>query len=280
MALWGFNFCAIKLGAEQTNPILLTALRFSFAVFPAILFVKRPDVHWGYLVSYGFCFGVGIWGCMVWSMQIGVSPGMAGILLDMSLVFSLALGYFLLREHIGRNRLLGAVMALIGLGAALALEDGSVPTHAVPLTLVAAFSWSVLSVIVKKSGTQQVFAFGVWGMAFAPIALATLAYIFHGAEVFYALPAQLNGEVWFSILFQAYPTTLFGYWVWNRLIIKYPISTLAPFTLLNPIFGLIGGMIFFQEALPLTKVLAFAFVLGGLALSQKPDRATVKAQPI
>ena len=273
MCLWGFNFSAIKLGAEQTDPILLTALRFGFAVFPAILFVRKPDVHWAYMLSYGLTFGVGIWGCMVWSMQLGVSAGMAGILLDMSLIFSLALGFFLLREHIGRNKLLGAALALIGLGAALALEDGSAPLKAVPLTLIAAFSWSLMSVIVKKSGTRQVFAFSVWGMSFAPFALAALAYAFHGAEVFYALPMQLNGEVWFSILFQAYPTTLLGYWIWNRLTLKYPISTMAPFTLLTPVFGLMGGMIFFQEELPLLKVLAFALVLGGLALSQRPDIA-------
>lgn len=280
MCLWGFNFCAIKLGAEQSNPILLTAMRFGFAVFPAIFFVRRPDVHWRYMLSYGVTFGVGIWGCMVWSMQLGVSAGMAGILLDMSLIFSLALGVYFLREQVGRNQLLGAALALLGLFAALALEDGSVPLHAVPLTLIAAFSWSLMSVIVKKSGTKQVFAFSVWGMAFAPFALMALAYIFHGAEAFYAFPAQLNGEVWFSILFQAYPTTLLGYWLWNRLTLKYPISTLAPFTLLTPIFGLIGGMIFFQEALPSTKVLAFALVLGGLALSQRPDKAPQGQKPV
>lgn len=268
MCLWGFNFSAIKLGADQTNPILLTALRFSFALFPAIFFVRRPSVQLRYLLAYGLTFGVGIWGMMVWSINLGVSAGMAGLLMDMSVVSSLLLGYWLLKEKITRNKTLGAALAVIGLLVCLMLEDGSVPLAGIPLTLIAAFSWSLMAVIVKKSGTQQAFAFSVWGMLFAPLPLVLLAYAFHGSQPFIDLPAQLNKEVWFSILFQAYPTTLLGYWVWNRLTIKYPLSTMAPFTLLTPIFGLIGSMIFYGETVSTLKVLAYVLLLGGLAVSQ------------
>ena len=274
MCLWGFNFSAIKLGADQTNPVILTALRFGFAVLPAIFFVRRPQVHWFYLLSYGLTFGAGIWGAMVCSIQLGVSAGMAGLLMNMSLISSLALGYWLMHEKLARNKILGAVMAVMGLGISLAVADGSVPLIGLPLTLIAAISWSLMSVIVKKSKTTQVFAFSVWGMAFAPIPLVLLAYVFYGVDAFKAFPATLNGEVWFSILFQAYPTTLLGYWVWNRMTLKYPISTLAPFTLLTPVFGLIGSMIFYGESLPASKVLAFVLVLGGLALSQRPDKGS------
>lgn len=267
MCLWGFNFSAIKLGAEQTNPILLTALRFSFALFPAIFFVRRPSVKLRYLFAYGVTFGVGIWGMMVWSINLGVSAGMAGLLMDMSVVSSLVLGYWLLKEKITLNKTLGAVLAVIGLFVCLMIEDGSVPLAGLPLTLIAAFSWSLMAVIVKKSGTRQAFAFSVWGMLFAPLPLVMLAFSFHGSQPFIDLPGQLNGEVWFSILFQAYPTTLLGYWVWNRLTIKYPLSTMAPFTLLTPVFGLLGSMILYEETVSTLKILAYVLVLGGLAVS-------------
>ena len=272
MCLWGLNFSAIKLGADQINPIILTALRFSFALFPAIFFIRRPNVPVRYLLAYGVTFGVGIWGMMVWSISLGVSAGMAGLLMDMSIVSSMALGYWIFREEITRNKKLGAVMAVLGLIVCLMLEDGSVPLNGLPLTLIAAVSWSLMGVIVKKSGTTQVFAFSVWGMLFAPVPLVLLALAFHGTQPFLDLPSQLNGEVWFSILFQAYPTTLLGYWIWNRLTLKYPLSTMAPFTLLTPIFGLIGSMIFYGESVSTLKVLAYILVLGGLAVSQWQPR--------
>jgi len=105
-------------------------------------------------------------------------------------------------------------------------------------------------------------------MLFAPLPLIVFAYLSNGIQPFIDLPSQLNGQVWFSILFQAYPTTLLGYWVWNRLTIKYPLSTMAPFTLLTPIFGLIGSVIFYSEEVSWMKVVAYALILGGMAVSQ------------
>jgi O-acetylserine/cysteine efflux transporter len=275
MCLWGFNFSAIKLGAMQTDPILLTALRFTFAVFPAILFVRRPPEAARYLIAYGLIFGLGVWGMMVWSINLGVSAGMAGLLMDMSIISSMALGYFLLKEAITANKFIGAALAVGGLLVSLALSDGSVPLRALPLTLIAAFSWSLMALVVKRSKTKHVFAFSVWGMLFAPLPLVLFAYLLNGVQPFVDLPSQLNSQVWFSILFQAYPTTLLGYWVWNRLTIKYPLSTMAPFTLLTPIFGLIGSMIFFDEGVTTLKLLAYALILSGLAVSQwTPSKVT------
>ena len=233
MCLWGFNFSAIKLGAMQTDPILLTALRFTFAVFPAIFFVRKPPESLRYLIAYGLVFGLGVWGMMVWSINLGLSAGMAGLLMNMSIVSSLVLGAWVFKETITHTKICGALLSITGLFVSLALTDGSVPLVTLPLTLTAALSWSLMSLIVKRSKTEHVFAFSVWGMLFAPVALLTFALIFKGTQPFLDLPSQLNSQVWFSILFQAYPTTLLGYWVWNRLTIKYPLSTMAPFSLLT-----------------------------------------------
>ncbi|MFC3120115.1 EamA family transporter [Agaribacter flavus] len=268
MIIWGFNFSAIKLGADQTNPILLTAMRFSFAILPAIFFIAKPKVKWRYILGYGFCFGVGVWGMMTWSITIGVSAGMAGLVLQLNIVASLLLAWLLLKEHISWQKSLGAFFAVIGLVISLFLEDGSVPLEGLVFILIAALSWAVMNYIVKRSGTTEVFAFSVWGMLFAPFALSCLAFGFHGSQVFVDLPGQLNQEVWFSILFQAYPTTLLGYWIWNRLLLKYPMSTVSPLTMLVPIFGLIGSVIFYQEQISYEKYVAAMFILSGVVLSQ------------
>ena len=268
MCLWGFNFSVIKLGADQINPVLLTALRFTAAVIPAIFFIARPQVKLRFLIAYGVTFGVGVWGMMTWSITLGVSAGMAGLLMQLSLVSSLLLGWLLLKERITRQKWIGAVLALLGLAVSLTLQDGSVPLAGLMFVLIGAFSWSLISLIVKLANTDQVFSFSVWGMLFAPVPLVFLAWLSHGSEIFIQLPQQLNSTVWFSILFQAYPTTLLGYWLWNRLIVKYPLSTVAPLTMLVPVFGLIGSMIFYGETVEGAKLIACALILLGLLVSQ------------
>lgn len=268
MCLWGFNFSVIKLGADQINPILLTALRFTMAAIPAIFFVTRPNVKFRYLIAYGLTFGIGVWGMMTWAINIGISAGMAGLLMQLSLVSSLFLGWLLLKENISTQKKVGAVLALLGLAVSLTIEDGSVTLAGLILVLIGAISWSLIGIIVKLAGTDQVFSFSVWGMLFAPIPLALLAWITHGSDVFLQLPEQMNASVWFSILFQAYPTTLLGYWLWNRLIVKYPLSTVAPLTMLTPVFGLIGSVIFYGETVGTMKLFACALILSGLLVSQ------------
>ena len=279
MCLWGFNFSVIKLGADQINPILLTTLRFTFAVLPVIFFIKRPQVKLRYLMGYGITFGVGVWGMMTSAITLGVSAGMAGVLMDLSLIASLLIGWLVLKEKISPRQTLGAGLILLGAVVSLSLEDGSVPLAGLMLILIGALSWAVIGLIVKLANTQQVFAFSVWGMLFAPLPLATLALITYGPEVFIALPEQMNGSVWFSILFQAYPTTLLGYWLWNRLITQYPLSTVAPLTMLTPVFGLLGSMIFHGEVIDNTKLLACALILVGFLIGQW-QQSWFKRQPL
>lgn len=268
MCLWGFNFSVIKLGADQINPIVLTTLRFTFAVLPVIFFIRYPRVKLRYLIGYGITFGVGVWGMMTSAISLGVSAGMAGVLMDLSLISSLLIGWFVLKERITIRQYIGAVLILIGVLASLGLQDGSVPLAGLLLVLIGAISWSVIGLIVKLAKPEQVFAFSVWGMLFAPVPLALLALVYYGPEVFTALPAQMNTSVWFSVLFQAYPTTLLGYWVWNRLIAKYPLSTVAPLTMLTPVFGLLGSMLFHGELVDNTKLLACGFILLGFLIGQ------------
>src|SRR3989338_8624038 len=51
--VWGLNFVVIKVGLHDMPPMLLGALRFILAAFPAILFVKRPQIPLRWLLLYG-----------------------------------------------------------------------------------------------------------------------------------------------------------------------------------------------------------------------------------
>ena len=266
MIVWGLNFSVIKLGVNEIDPLLLTALRFTLATFPAIFFVKKPEVSWVYLVVYGWLFAIGIWGMATWSIQAGLSAGMASVLLQMNVVFGLFLGYFLLKEKVATKKIIGSGIALAGLLLSLTVTDGSVTQSGLTLILCAALSWSLASITVKKAGTKQVFAFSLWAMAFAPIPLFLIVYCQSGTEEFVQLSTQFNGRVIFSVLFQAYPVTLLGYWIWNRLLITYPLTTVAPLTLLVPVFGLLGGVLFYQEEVGIIKLIASVCVISGILI--------------
>lgn len=268
MALWGLNFSVIKLGVNTVNPLILTALRFSFAVFPLIFFIKKPNVPWRYLIAYGLSFGVGVWGLTTLSIGAGVSVGMASLLLDMSIISSLLVGWLCLNEKITRNKWLGAGLALLGLFLIMDAEGGSVTGKGLVLVLIASVFWSINGLIVKLANTQSIFAFNLWGMLFAPLPLLLLAVLLEGTQVITELPSQITQWTLFSALFQAYPTTLLGYWFWNKMMMKYSVSSVAPMTLLVPVFGILGGYWFYDEPVEANQIIAAILILLGLFIGQ------------
>jgi len=85
-----------------------------------------------------------------------------------------------------------------------------------------ALALSLANEVVKRSGVQVagVLGFVAWSCLFAPLPLFALAYAHAGSGVFMQLPQQFNAMALGSLAFQVYPTTLFGYWVWNALLAR------------------------------------------------------------
>ena len=49
--VWGMNFVVIKVGLDDIPPMLLGCLRFLLAAFPAIFFIKRPQLPLRWLLA-------------------------------------------------------------------------------------------------------------------------------------------------------------------------------------------------------------------------------------
>jgi O-acetylserine/cysteine efflux transporter len=265
--IWGINFSIIKLGLISLNPFMLSGLRFLLCAIPLIFFIKKPTVSMVYIVSYGLVFGVGLWGMVSLGIYFGISAGVSSLVLQLGAFFTVILGAIVLHEKIQLHKKLGFVTALAGIAFIISITDGTVTYLGLFFVLVGAISWSITNVLVKKAGTKEVFSFLIYSSIFSPIPLFVLAYLTQGDVVFVNFLENLDGKAIFSILFQVYPTTLMGYWVWNSLLHKYPASSVAPLSLLVPIFGLLGSYIVFNEPIGGLKIIACVLIVAGLVVN-------------
>ncbi|CCO48619.1 putative Permease of the drug/metabolite transporter (DMT) superfamily [Vibrio nigripulchritudo SOn1] len=282
MAIWGFNFSMIKMGITDVHPLLATAARFTLAVIPAIFFIRRPNVEWRYLASYGVVFGVGVWGMASWSITAGLSSGMSSVLLSSNALISMAVGVFIQKEIASKRKVIGAVIALAALLVLISATNGNLTAEGVFLIMVAATSWTIMGLIVKASKTTQAFAFNVWGMLFAPIPLVLFAVSIYGPSIVVHAMEVWDMKTTIAVAFQAYPTTLFGYWVWSNLLIRYPLSTTAPLTLLVPVFALISGYFMYDEMLSTAQMIACVLFLIGIGFIVKPatNKSVLTPKPL
>ena len=86
----------------------------------------------------------------------------------------------------------------------------------------------------------------------------------------------LTGLSWRGLLavaYIAYVSTIAGFGLWNRLIARYSVARVAPFSLLVPVFGLLASALLLDERLGLGQWGAAGVVLAGLALVIRRPRA-------
>ena len=281
--VWGVNFPITKLGLRAIDPFVLTGIRFALAALPLVFFIKRPAVKFSYVAAYGFIFGLGMWGVINYGIQVGVSPGIASLIIQLSVFFTMGWGFLLFKEKIRGAQMIGAVLALIGLAGIISTQEGNHAVLGVMLIVLSAVAWSVGNVIIKKSGVKEIFSFMVWASLIPPIPLFLTAWLMHGSAAFEGLQASLDLTAVLSILFQVYLATHFAYWGWNSLLKLYPVSTVAPLSLLIPVFGITSSMLILDERISTPNLISIGIIIVGLAvgLYRRPaNLAPVEPQPI
>ena len=112
---WGLNFVAIKWGLEGIPPLLLGALRFIGVVFPAILLVPRPAMPWRWLLAYGGTISLGQFAFLFCAMKFGMPAGMASLVLQSQVVFTLLFAMIWLGERWQPHHWVALPLAGLGL---------------------------------------------------------------------------------------------------------------------------------------------------------------------
>ena len=277
VAIWGSNFVVIRIALDALPPLLFAALRFALALLPAVLFVPRPAASWRNLAAYGVLIGVGQFGLLYLAMRSQISPGLASLVIQTQVFFTIFMAMSLTGERLRRMQWLALVLAACGIAVIAAHAGGSTTLGGLMLTLVAAFSWAAGNTVSRRAGQVNMLGYVVWSSAFAVPPLFALAWMFEGRDVIVAGLQAADATTWAAVLWQSVGNTLFGYAAWGWLLARHPAATVAPIALLVPVFGMTASAAWLGEPLPAWKLAAAALVIGGLALNLFGPRLLARA---
>ncbi|HSV37055.1 MAG TPA: EamA family transporter [Ramlibacter sp.] len=279
--VWGTNFVVIKWGLAEFEPFLFAALRFGLSIVPWIFFIPRPAVAWARLAMFGVLLGAGQFGLLFLAMRADVTPGLASLIMQSQVFFTIALSMALQGERVRGPQVLAMALAVGGIGLigwqSVSAGDASITPLGLALLLAAAACWAFANLVARRAGKVNALAFIVWSSPFSIPPLLVLALYFHGwpAMVQSLQHASLGG--WAAVLWQAVGNTLFGFGVWNWLLARHPAATVTPSALLVPVFGMSASAWVLAEPLPAWKLVAAALVIGGLALNFLASRQAMLA---
>jgi O-acetylserine/cysteine efflux transporter len=269
VAIWGTNFVVIRLGLDAFAPYTFAALRYTFSCLPFIFFVRRPAMSWGKLAAFGVLIGVGQFGLLFWAMRADISPGLASLVIQSQVFFTIAMAAALYRERLKALQWPAFGLAVAGLAivAAHVSAGAGVTLFGVALVLVAALSWAAANLVGRAAGKVDVLGFMVWSSPFAALPLWLITLVVDGPGPVGDALARAGALAWAAVAWQSVANTLFGYGAWNWLLARHAASTVTPTALLVPVFGMSASALALHEGLPAWKLEAAALVMGGLALN-------------
>ena len=279
-AIWGFNFVAIKLGVTGVPPFFLTAARFMLAAFPALLFIARPQENWRWVASFGLVLGVGQFGFLFLAVRLGLPVGLTSLLVQAQAFWTMLFAWIVLNEVPLARQVWGAIIGFVGI-ATIAFGRWTGP-DLVPLLLclVAAAGWAAANIISKKAKPKDTLSFVVWSSLAVPLPMLLMSWIFEDHAQIMAAVTTPTLQVVSSLVYLAFLSTLFGYAAWNYLFNHYAASTVAPFSLLIPLFGILGGIVVFGERFDRFEFAGALLIISGLLVSNFGGRFKLKkAEP-
>lgn len=267
ITIWGINFLFMRMALDEMPPMVLGFLRFLFVLTPALLFLKRPAAPWRLLIIYGLGISFGQFGFMFAALSMGFPTGLAALLVQVQVFFTVLIAALFLKEPVRANHLYGMATAAFGLVfIGIGHHQGALPLLPLLSALAAGLSWAVGNIALKRIGPVNPLALVVWGGLPACLAFLAMSLYLHGADGLITHISGVGFKGWGSVLFLAYVSSLVGYTAWGSVLSRHPAGKVTPFALLVPVLALLLGRFLLKEQLGLWHWIGIATVLCGLLL--------------
>ncbi|MDP3761216.1 MAG: EamA family transporter [Ramlibacter sp.] len=279
VAIWAFNFVAIKVALVDFPPILMAAIRFALAAVPFVFFIRRPAAPFRLVAFYGLLVFALQFGLVFLGMALGVSASLAAIGLQLTVFVTIGLAAIIHGERVSRVQLAGAAVAVAGLAIIAANAGGDVSLPGFVCVLLGACCWGAGNLVGKAMGKVDMVALVVWSSLVAPLPLAALSLLVEGPD---RIGHALSGVSWpaaASMAYIVYASTHIGYSAWAWLMARHPASTVAPFSLLVPPLAAVFSAAVLGESFPAWKLVAGSLVLAGVLINLFGGRIVASLRP-
>ncbi len=267
---WGINFAIIALGLRQVSPLALGVARFVLAAFPWIFFVRRPKAPLSLIFLYSLFIFALQFGLLFTGMKVGMSAGLSSLILQLQVFFTIGLAVPLLGQKPTLWQGIGALVSFGGIVVVAAHVGGDVTAQGLILLIAAAAAWGagniISRIISNRYGSEDMLGLVIWGSLFAVPPLLAVALLID-PQGFVQSFTHLDWVSVGAIAYIVYISTLFGFAAWSWLLSRYPVGTVAPFTLLVPVFGFLGSAVLLGEPLQNWKFAAAGLVIAGLLIN-------------
>lgn len=273
--VWGASFIATKVALRELSPVTVVWLRFSmgivilgFAVAVRKQFSLLNKSEWAYFALLGF-LGIAF---HQWLQSNGLQTSEAGTtawIVSTTPVFMALLGWVVLREHLAWLKIIGILLAFVGV--LLVISDGDFSSIALRsfgqpgdiLILISAVNWSVFSVLSRRGlkaypATLMMFYVMLFGWGFTSM-------LFMGTQDFSEIN-NLTFNGWMGMAFLGIFCSGLAYIAWYDALKALSTAQTGVFLYIEPLVAVIVAFFILSEAITVASLIGGAIIIFGVWL--------------
>lgn len=275
-ALMGVNQVFIKIVNAGMHPVFQAGLRSACAFLPvlcyALLMKKRLSMRDGSFwpgILAGIFFGTEF--LLLFQALDYTTVSRASIFFyTMPIWTAIAAHFLIFGEKLNAIRITGLLLAIGGVTFALSNNQSPASDRAIIgdlFCLLGAMCWSGIIIVARttrlsKSCPEMQL---LYQLAVSAIILLVIA------PKFGDLIRDMNFTIAVLFSIQVLVVVCFGFLIWFWVLSVYPASSMASFSFLSPVFGVIFGWLILGEKIDETIIIALLLVsLGVILVNRKP----------
>ena len=259
---WGLGFTLAKVGMEQFPPLLIMSIRFGIAGLVLVWFTKPP---WGHMreIFLVALIGSTIQYGLTYNGLKGIDASTAAILVQLEGPILALMGAILLKEKLGLMRILGMVLAFVGVFIIAGEPRLEGHMNSVILLVAGSAVWAVAQIMISRLKNLSGITILAWVAIMATPQMLLGSFFIEDSQWQAISTASLID--WSIIFYLALIMTVVGYSVWYHLLSSVDVSKVSPFLMLLPITSIIAGMILLDEKLTLPMIIGGLLIMTGVA---------------
>jgi O-acetylserine/cysteine efflux transporter len=271
--VWGFNLIAAKVGVTEIPPILFTALRFGLLCIVTLPFLKIFPGQMGTLLLAAVLSGALQFVLLFAGLALAHDVSTVAIALQLGVPITTLLSVWLLEETIRWRRILGIGLAFGGVVVIAFDPDVFDYWQGLGLIIVSCVAGSLGLIYIKRLAGIGPLQLQAWLALTAWPLLLLLSWLFEQGRWPELQQAGIRG--WGAVLFTALINSLLAHSAMFYLIQRYPVTSVAPVTLLSPVFSIVFGVTLLNDQLSSGMLLGGAITLLGVFIVAIRDRRMV-----
>lgn len=262
--IWGLNLVAAKIGVIQFPPIFFTALRFGLLAVFLLPFLKLHRGQMKQLLAAAMLTGPVAFALLFTGLSMVEDASTVAIVTQLSVPITTLLGVWLLGETIRWRRRLGIALAFGGVAIISFDPHVFAAWDGVAMVVLCCFFGSLGLVYIKRLHGVGPLELQAWIAVVGGPVLMLMSLGLESGQWEAIQNANIHG--WSALAFTTLASSLFAHTIWYYLVSRYPVTSVAPVTLLSPVFSVFFGVTLLDDQLTVRMLLGGAVTLIGVLI--------------